>query len=269
VAFSKRNLFATVAALAGAFASTQAGAFPALANSPNPDVTLVVWDTVANVTYFRDLGKTWSAATVGTAFASNLSFTHDSNWANFLTDLAPTGGVGSTTFYDVVSGTLAPTGTQILVSTGPAPLDAVNGVSLQTAISNWNSFAGDNAKTGSGTPNFNSGSPQGVTPNMPGSNISKGSDAGEASTAGWPDGFGQSDFVTEDNVGKAMGFYSMSGGTAGTKATVTPLPGVWLLNASGDLTYTVSAVPEPGHWMLFVPGLGIIGLVARRRLKTL
>lgn len=284
MAFPKRSVLALVAALVGVFSATQVSALPNTDNSTTPDLTLIVWDTTKSVTYFRDLDFTWTAGTVGTVFGSSLTpFTADSNWSNFLTALG--GSLTDTTFYDVVSGTTA-AGARILVTTGGAQLDGstytgppnttltpVNGTQLQSAIGQWSTLATNNANTSSPPPvfpNFQTASGAGVTPNVHGSNISVSGDPGEASSApAWDNGFGQNTFTTFANVGAAMNFFSMSGGTALAKATVTSLPGQWLLSANGNLTYTVTAVPEPANWALLLSGLGIVSLVARRRLKTL
>ena len=279
MSFPRTNLVVLLA-VAGVLVSSEASAFPQLQNSATPSLTLVVWDTTDKVTYFRDLGRTWSGATVGSDFASTLvpNSAADVNWGRFLTAI---GGVSSTTFYDVVSGTLQPSGTQILVTTGGVnasgdpntTLTAVKGPALQTAINSWGNFAANNAGTpGPGGPNFNSASGPGVVPNVPGSNLSLSGEAGEASTApGWQNGFGQQAFTTFANVGQTMNFFSMSGGNAIANATVQKLPGQWLLDPNGTASYIVAqaAVPEPEAWVMLVAGLGVIAVVARRRLGAL
>jgi len=273
VSLGNRFLVALLAALSGVAVAPQAVANPAVANSTHPDLTLIVWDSSKSVTYFRDLGTTWSVASVGTDLAPGLLFTADENWSRFL--LALGGGLTSRTFYDVVSGTL--TGSGALVTTGGAAADGsanktltpVTGDQLKAAISNWSVFAVSNASTGADAPHFNTGSLPQVTPNKHGSNISVAGDDGEVGTADWQDGFGQRSFTTFANVGTAMNFFEMAGGDAIAKATVTPLSGQWLLRANGDLLLSVAAVPEPETLALLLSGLAAVGFLARRPSRVL
>ena len=276
---ARSSLCAALATLGVAAVAPQVQANPAVANSATPDLTLIVWDTSKSVTYFRDLGQTWSQASAGTVFASSMSFAADStNWSNFLTALG--GGLTSSTFYDVVSGTLTPSGTHALVTTGGAQLDdalgtytgapndtltKVTGNATQLAVSAWQSIAVSNAATSASQPNFNSASPAGVTPNVHGSNISVSGDPGEASTAQWQNGFGQTAFTTFANVGTPMNFFEMFGGNAGLKSTVIQLSGEWLLSPDGTLTYSVASVPEAETWVLLLCGMAVLGPLARRR----
>jgi hypothetical protein len=267
------SLFAFLAALGVVAAAPKAAANPSVADSTRPDLTLIVWDTSKSITYFRDLDTTWSTASVGTDLAPGLSFLADTNWSKFLQALG--GGLTPTTFYDVVSGTL--TGTGALVTTGGTAADGsanttltpVTGNQLKAAISNWSVFAVSNASTGADAPHFNTGSPPQVVPNVHGSNISVTGDDGEAATADWQNGFGQQSFSTFATVGTAMNFFEMAGGNAIVKAKVTPLPGQWLLKANGDLTLSLAAVPEPRTLPLLLSGLAAMGLLVRRRRRSL
>ncbi len=56
--------------------------------------------------------------------------------------------------------------------------------------------------------------------------------------------------------------------TSATGAGFDGSAAYWTLNASGDLSYNVNAVPEADTWAMFAAGLIVVGAIARRRLAA-
>ena len=81
----------------------------------------------------------------------------------------------------------------------------------------------------------------------------------------------QAPFTATGNIGSDLAFYSLQGvgSLPLTKVAVNQFGGVFDLNAdSGVLTYTVAAaVPEPETYAMLLAGLGMLGMIARRRIN--
>ncbi len=245
----KVGLLAGIAALAyGGSALANTGT---TLNQGTGDLFLNVVDTTNSTSFLFDTGIS-QASFNGAVNNSPTSFFSDTNWTTFYS-----GHTGDSFLFSVISSTSTggrgATGT--IFFTGNTLPSAVAGANLGQAIGTIDAFATQAAGVASSTNN---------TALLPTGNY-----WGDASREGFVSVnlFG-SDTALSATPGTALAFYSESSGAlndANTLATLSTFAGKWNLNlGTGQLSYSVTAVPLPAPLVLLLSGLGLMGLVARR-----
>jgi PEP-CTERM motif-containing protein len=261
------------AAIALAFAGHAAAAIDA-GTGGNGELFLSVWntqgtdDTADDTSFTLDLGQrlsTWASAAnppsldaSKTAPGTLLSF----NAAALLNFLS---GTTSGDIFWNVSG-LDSSGPRRALTTGKSAPTLTN-LTLTNAISNGQTYlAGANSL---GT--------HGTDVNVNGSNTATAADGTAFANSGvWGKDFGGrlTGFDNTGNLGDSLSFYLLS--TTGTStssqtgarvsqfASPAGIAATWKLTQDG-LTYSVTAVPEPGTWAMLAAGLLAVGAIARRR----
>ena len=241
-----------LAILAGAVAlACSGGAIAQTSAGPNGTIFINIVDTTSGTSFLFDTGLLVSSFTGSSSYSVNLA-TNSASSAAYAAFVATEGG-SDTIDYSVV-GNYAPTSgvpldlTLSTASTTPTTSAGTKGVAAAGQIqafvaTNINPAGGATFFAASSTRQWNSGYEAGLE-----------SDLGSAS----------------DNalVGSSIGFYAVTATSNSSRggATVSTFASSWDLSSAGVLTYgSGSPVPLPTPLLLMLSGLGLLGLVGRRK----
>lgn len=261
----KHKLKAVIAAVALSIGAGAASAAIVQPSTGDGEMFLTVWDSVANVSYTRQLEINLGAFT-GT---SNLSFAGDSLFASTFA-----GSSASNIMWNVVAGDNTPGSNQNTNGNLRLLTTSTNTVGSGISLTN----AGLNAASNNTNTFVSALNAMGCDLN-PSCATSDPSDAGFGGGGGWGPSFGNVGNVS--NAGGGFGslnfwYLTGGGGTIATQVSKTRFnaldgvnPAVWTLGTDGGLMYSVgsvSAVPVPAAVWLFGSGLvGLVGVARRRR----
>jgi len=238
--------------LAGAVALACSGAAIAQTSAgPNGTIFINVVDTTSGTSFLFDTGLLVSSFSGSGSYSVNLA-TNSASSAAYAAFVATEGG-SDTIDYSVV-GNYAPTsGTPLdltLSTSTSAPTLSSGAHGVQAAgeiqafvATNSNPAGGATFFAASSTTQWNSGYESGLQNNL-------GSSSDNAL------------------IGNAIGFYGITTTANSSRGgvSVSPFSSTWDLTSAGVLTYGSPApVPLPTPLLLMLSGLGLLGLVGRRK----
>lgn len=261
------TLKALVAAVALAAAGSASAAAIVNVDTASSDVFLAVYDYSNKASAVFDLGNKWSFSDIsgGTAVSDTVTLTSDASWVSLL---GATGVTTSTLKWAIFAGSTDTTGTAtalletLAVGTNPAAGSAYkqNTVNAQiTNIGNFLTTAGNKGLTQGGSI-YTSG-----TTNAPfvGTTSLLGSLGKQNAT-------GSTVVNALDSFASLIQYDAADSVPANSVLTKFSTSVGFKLSSSGVLSFTgaTAAVPETDTYAMLLAGLGVMGLVARRRLAA-
>lgn len=266
---------ALVAALAMSAATVPAQAAMTFATSGDSSMILTLLDFGNNVSATFDLGYSYSqfqtlvvdAHTNGVLSADGLtkSFAFDlssGDYADAWSSFWAIGGANTKWAVYAADGTGAGVGERGIISTYKSGTKLQNSNNLQTSIANFNSYMTNNNAL-----NNHNSVDDGAS--VVTSNLSQ-SFAGRANAYGSTGRINASGHVAMDNMDTSMTIVQQLSGAnnaaAPTSFDTLGLNGnfTFKMNSNGLLEFVVP-VPEADSYAMLLAGLGVVGLVARRR----
>lgn len=251
-----------VAAAASLVVSGSALASIADGSGGNGELFFNIYDSVAQVSYVKDLGIFMNDFLPGSTAANGpltFNLATDPNWLSFL----PL--VNSTNLRYNVAALDSTPANRYLSTTN----DDVNTIRATQTNGTLIGFAGVNsyinAVNGLGS------NPGSTSVNGSATEPSAGpTDSGYFGFGFAEDWRGKAKFNSMANVDTPTSFYELNKSSSSNlaKATVTPYAGQWNFTNAGLLTYTAAAVPEADTWAMMLAGVLTVGAIARRRMSV-
>ncbi len=267
----KFQLKALVAALALSATTVPAQAGMTFATSGDSSMILTLLDFGNNVSATFDLGYSYASfQDLVTAASTTGSYTFNlagGDYADAWNSFWAIGGANTKWAVYAADGTGLGVGERGIISTYKSGSQLQNSNNLQTSVANFNSYMTNNNALGNHTSVDNGASV--VT-----SNLSQ-SFAGRANAYGSTGRINASGHVAMDNMDTSMTIIQQ---LSGANNAAAPTSFNTLGNVDGNYTFTMSsnglltfsvpvttAVPEADSYAMLLAGLGLVGLVARRR----